>query len=122
MADLHLIHVTDNQHTQCKMSELDPLEQFDDELAATRRLLRRLEKLAVALKRQQRKHPRRLAPLFRLRKLRHRLLACEQLLHSATPQEPVPPRRTVSDRQSTSAKQPTRNVINLFASPHQGAR
>ena len=104
------------------MSELDPLEQFDDELAATRRLLRRLEKLAVALKRQQRKHPRRLAPLFLLRKLRHRLLACEQLLHAAIPQEPVPPHRTVSDRQSTPVKQPTQNVINLFANPHHSTR
>lgn len=107
------------QHTRCEMSEFNsPLEQFDDELAATRRLLRRLEKLAVALKRQQRQHPRRLAPLFLLRKMRHRLLACEQLLHSAAPEAPVSPPPTVSHDQATSIKQPTQNVVDLFAHRH----
>lgn len=104
------------------MSEFNPLEQFDDELAAMRRLLRRLEKLAVALKRQQRKHPRRFAPLFLLRKARHRLLACEQLLSSAAPQASVSPRPTASHSKSTSARQPTENVIELFANRRHSAR
>lgn len=88
------------------MFELDPLQQFDDELAATRRLLRRLEKLAVTLKRLQRKHPRRLAPLFRLRKVRNRLLECERLLLATRPDASVPPRSTVSQGLSTAIGQP----------------
>jgi len=97
------------------MFELDPLQQFDDELAATRRLLRRLEKLAVALKRMQRQHPRRLAPLFRLRKAHSRLLECERLLHATLSEKSVPPRSAVSQSLLTATRQPTENVIDLFA-------
>ncbi len=45
------------------MSELNPLATFEDELAATRRQLRRLEKLAVSLKHQQHKQPRPVIPV-----------------------------------------------------------
>jgi hypothetical protein len=72
------------------MSQLDPLDTFDDELAATRRQLRRLEKLARDLKRWQYAQPRHLGPLFRLRKIRQRLSECEDLLTPGAA-EPMPP-------------------------------
>jgi hypothetical protein len=69
---------------------------FADELAATRRQLRRLEKLAVALKRCVRTQPRKLSPLFRLRAIQQRLAECEALLIPAKDAQPRSPSSTSS--------------------------
>ena len=86
------------------MTELELYSAFEDELAATRRQLRRLEKLAVALKRRIRAQPRNFSPLFRLREVQKRLAICEALL---TPGE--------SDRASDppTGKSPLAKVVLL---------
>ncbi len=95
------------------MSELDPLTTFEDELAATRRQLRRLEKLAVSLKRQQHKQPRHLGPLFRLRKVRDRLAECERMLSTVTIEPTSNPSVSAPNSTSTSVSYGA-NVIHLY--------
>ncbi len=95
------------------MSELEPLECFNDELAATRRQLRRLEKLAVSLKRQQRKYPRRFGPLFQLRKAQSYLAKCEAILTPVAIEARTSSNTSRSDDTSTSVNRPTANVISL---------
>ena len=96
------------------MSELEALACFNDELAATRRQLRRLEKLAVSLKRQQRKYPRRFGPLFQLRKAQHLLTKCEAILTPVATKAPTSPQPSVSDNPATSVSRPTAKVISLI--------
>lgn len=96
------------------MSELEALQSFNDELAATRRQLRRLEKLAVCLKRQQRKYPRRLGPLFQLRKAQRHLATCEAILTPTASAASTAPSTSVSNDAATSVNRPTANVISLI--------
>lgn len=96
------------------MSELEALQCFNDELAATRRQLRRLEKLAVSLKRQQREHPRRLGPLFQLRKAQHHLAKCEAILTPVTSAASTAPPTSMPNETSTSVNRTPANVIRLI--------
>ncbi len=103
------------------MSELDPLATFEDELAATRRQLRRLEKLAVSLKRQQHKQPRHLGPLFRLRKVRDRLAECEKMLSTVTIEPASNPGVPAPNSTSTSVSYGA-TIIHLYRKNGQDSK
>ena len=93
------------------MTELDPYSAFEDELAATRRQLRRLEKLARALKRQMRLQPRNVSPLFQLREVQKRLAMCEALLK---------PRESSRTSASPTGKPSLAEVVLLHPARQQG--
>ena len=102
------------------MSELNPLATFEDELAATRRQLRRLEKLAVSLKHQQHKQPRHLGPLFRLRKVQSRLAECEKMLSTVTIEPTSNPGVPAPNSISTSVSYGA-NIIHLYRKNGEGS-
>jgi hypothetical protein len=92
------------------MADLEPYSAFEDELAATRRQLRRLEKLALALKRRIRIQPRNLSPLFQLREVQKRLAMCEALLK---------PNESARTSDSPTGKPQLAEVVLLRPARHQ---